>query len=191
MGEKVTPVGAGASRNTASAENPTSLIRSFDSTQATRIRVIGIDPGLGGAAALLVDGVIAHVADLPVAEMRGKRRIDPAQLVDLIESWRPDHAIVELVGARPGQGVVSMFGFGRSAGVILGILAGLRIPTTEVAPVKWKRLLGVPAGKDAARARAGQLLPTAAHHWPLKRHDGRAEACRLALFGSQLIGGQR
>jgi len=45
---------------------------------------------------------------------------------------------------------------------------------TIVAPVRWKRALAVPAGKDGARARASALLPRAAHLWPLVKHDGRA-----------------
>jgi hypothetical protein len=41
----------------------------------------------------------------------------------------------------------------------------------------------VPAEKDGARARASQLLPQHAGHWPLKKHDGRAEAALIALYG--------
>jgi hypothetical protein len=41
----------------------------------------------------------------------------------------------------------------------------------------------VPAAKDGARARASQLLPGAADQWPLVKHDGRAEAALIALWG--------
>jgi len=43
--------------------------------------------------------------------------------------------------------------------------------------------LRVPAAKDAARARASQLLPHAANQWPLKKHDGRAESACIAYWG--------
>jgi hypothetical protein len=46
-------------------------------------------------------------------------------------------------------------------------------------------VVGAPAGKDGARARASQLIPSAAHHWPLKKHDGRAEAALLAFYASR------
>jgi crossover junction endodeoxyribonuclease RuvC len=162
-----------------------------DAPSVQGLRVLGVDPGVGGALALLVNSELVEIADVPVVEVRGKRRIDPAQLVTLIASWKPDIAIVEHAAAMPKQGVSSMFGFGKSAGLVLGVLAGLRVPTTEITAAKWKRALQVPAGKDGARARAGQLLPTAAHHWPLKRHDGRAEAALLALFGMQMNGAGR
>ena len=40
----------------------------------------------------------------------------------------PDSAIIEKVGAMPGQGVSSMFQFGRSVGMVEGVLAALQIP---------------------------------------------------------------
>jgi hypothetical protein len=39
------------------------------------------------------------------------------------------------------------------------------------------------AGGNGARARATQLLPAAAHRWPLVKHDGRAEAALIAYYG--------
>ena len=73
-------------------------------------------------------------------------------------------------------------------GVILGVLASRSVPLLLVSPVSWKRALGVPKAKDGARARASQLLPEAAHQWRLKRHDGRAEAALLALYGAETSG---
>jgi crossover junction endodeoxyribonuclease RuvC len=87
------------------------------------------------------------------------------------------------VSTSPGQGVSSTFAFGRAYGIVIGILVALGTPMTFVSPAKWKRALGVPSVKDGARARASQLLPQASSRWPLKRHDGRAEAALLALYG--------
>jgi hypothetical protein len=47
--------------------------------------------------------------------------------------------------------------------------------------------MGVTKSKDGCRARASQLLPAAAHQRPLRRHDGRAEAALIALFGAQQL----
>ena len=55
--------------------------------------------------------------------------------------------------------------------------------------VRWKRALGVQKSKDAARARASQLLPAAAAQWGLRKHDGRAEAALLALYGARQLHG--
>jgi crossover junction endodeoxyribonuclease RuvC len=150
--------------------------------------VAGIDPGLDGAVAFL--GEDLTVVDMPVLQLsRGgkqKRELDAHALARLLSTTSIDHAFVEAVGARPGQGVTSMFSLGRSVGIIVGVLAALDIPLTMAAPAAWKRSLAVPKAKDGARARASQLLPAAAAHWPLKRHHGRAEAALLALYGSRL-----
>jgi hypothetical protein len=61
------------------------------------------------------------------------------------------------------------------------------VPITIVHPRTWKRALGVPREKDGARARASQLLPAHAHLWPLKKHDGRAEAALIATYGVQTL----
>jgi crossover junction endodeoxyribonuclease RuvC len=149
-------------------------------------RILGIDPGLSGAVALLTSLGELSVADIPVLEInrngRRRREIETVALVDLIRELKPSHAVIERVGAMPGQGVVSMFSFGRSLGQIEGVLAGLCVPVTYVAPVAWKRALSVPAGKDAARLRASQLLPAYAAQWRRAKDDGRAEASLIALW---------
>ena len=54
-----------------------------------------------------------------------------------------------------------------------------------VPPQVWKRRFNLTSDKDASRARASELLPAHAHLWPLKEHDGRAEAALLALYGAR------
>ena len=151
--------------------------------------VAGIDPGLSGAIAFLdaASGVVLDIADMPtLALSRGgkvKRELDAHSLARLVAERPIDHAFVEAVGAMPGQGVSSVFAFGKSFGVLIGILAALGVPMTFVAPATWKRALGVPAAKDGARARASQLMPAAAYLWPLVKHDGRAEAGLIGYYG--------
>ena len=45
----------------------------------------------------------------------------------------------------------------------------------------------MPAAKDGARARASELIRGGAAHWPLIKHDGRAEAALIALWGSRSL----
>jgi len=150
--------------------------------------ILGIDPGLEGAFCFF-DGTTAEIVDTPVlAVQRGgkaKRDLDPHQIAQIIAARKPDQAFVELVGAMPGQGVSSTFAFGKGFGIVIGVLAALGVPFTLVPPSTWKKALQVPIGKDAARQRASQLLPAASHQWPLKKHDGRAEAALIALYGSR------
>jgi hypothetical protein len=150
------------------------------------MRVLGIDPGIAGALVLLVNGEVTEVADMPVVTARGKRRVCPAQLATLLAGWCPiEHCVIEAASARPGQGVSSMFGYGRSYGICIGTLSALGIAYTEISPVSWKNRLAVPGDKDGARFRAGQLLPAAVKHWPLVKHHGRAEAALLALIAAR------
>ena len=145
--------------------------------------IVGIDPGISGAIAVLDAGgnLTAHSA-MPVYQPAKATRVNPAALTAFLEPYRNAHAVLEQVGAMPGQGVASMFSFGHSAGVIEGVLAALGIGYELVVPQEWKKaykLNGKP--KDAARALAQRYYPSA----PLarKKDSGLADALLLARFG--------
>jgi crossover junction endodeoxyribonuclease RuvC len=148
--------------------------------------IAGIDPGLDGAIAVIGDAGEVTVDDMPVLTLaRGgktKREIDVHALASIL-SQHIDHAVVEQVNSMPKQGVSSVFAFGKSYGIVIGVLGALRVPMTLVVPRVWKSAMRAPSVKDGARARASQLLPKSTHLWMRKRDDGRAEACLLALFG--------
>jgi hypothetical protein len=62
-------------------------------------------------------GDLIAFLDLPTIGEGTQRRVDAANLADLIREHGPyAFAIVEKVGARPGQGVSSMFRFGQAYG---------------------------------------------------------------------------
>jgi crossover junction endodeoxyribonuclease RuvC len=156
--------------------------------------IAGIDPGLAGAL-FFIDAErpsTGEAIDLPIHVLtRGgkkKRELDIAGLVGILTAHQINHAFVEQVGAMPGQGISSTFSFGKTFGIILGVVAALNITLTLVPPVRWKRELHVLKDKDAARARASQLLPEAAYQWRFKKDHGRGEAALLALYGLRLSG---
>jgi crossover junction endodeoxyribonuclease RuvC len=156
--------------------------------------IVGIDPGLSGAMFFMnPDASTGEAVDLPVHVLtRGgktKRELDVVQLIGVLALRRLTHAFVEQVGAMPGQGVSSTFAFGKTFGILLGVIAARSIPMSLIPPVRWKRAMGVTKSKDGCRARASQLLPDAAHQWPLRRHDGRAEAALIALYGARQLQG--
>src|SRR3954453_19372725 len=90
--------------------------------------------------------------DIPVHWLtRGGKARGEVDIIDLIRllSLRPvTHAFVEQVSAMPGQGVSSMFAFGKAYGIILGVIATRSIPVTLVQAAKWKRALNIPKAKD-------------------------------------------
>lgn len=149
--------------------------------------ILGIDPGLTGALALL-DPIARtlEITDVPTITARsGKRSIDEHALAAIIRDWAPRIADVwiEQVGTRPGEGHVGAFSFGRSVGALRGVCAGLLLPIWEVTPQTWKRTLTVTADKDHARTRATEVFPADAALWSRKMDHNRAEAALIALYG--------
>ena len=152
--------------------------------------IIGVDPGAAGAIAILEDnGKLVHVFDMPSVEVisggKAKRRVSPEMLAAELRLYADQGAVayVEQVGAMPGQGVSSMFAFGQAFGIVLGVLAGLAIPTQTVSPAKWKKDMKLNGGKDAARAKAAQIWPANAGEFKRVKDDGKAEAGLIAVWG--------
>ena len=148
--------------------------------------VIGIDPGISGAIAVFRDGKLESVVDMPTVEIASgktiKRHISAATLRNILEldMYQFSHVVIEKVGAMPGQGVTSMFNFGRSAGIIEGVVVGLKMPSTYVTPATWTKAVGRAAGKDASRMRAMELFPAKAELFKRAKDDGRADAALIA-----------
>ncbi len=165
-------------------------------------RVIGIDPGLAGAIAVIGDG-FAVAWDTPVLEVKNgkKRRREyevPAMLELLCEAmdetYRPNGprppatnvtAVIEAVSPMPKEGVVSASRSGYGAGLWHALLVALEVPFRVVHPAVWKRAAGL-IGKDKAYSRlvAGQRFP-GIELGRVKDH-GRAEALLLADYAKRL-----
>lgn len=150
----------------------------------TALPVVGVDPGLSGAVAVLSPaGEIIRLEDLPVIRNGKISWIDGGRFNSiLIDSLygRPARAIVERVGARPGQGVSSSFVFGCGFGSVLSILQARHLPIELVTSAQWKRALGLSSDKRQSLDRARLLFPTA--DLSLAKHEGRAESLLIAHF---------
>lgn len=153
--------------------------------------VLGIDLGSCGAIARLTEaGDLLEVLDMPILRdgPRGRPTVNPVLLAGIVKAF-PDvkQAYVEFVGARPGEGPSGAFAFGRSRGVVEGVLGAAGIPATFVTPATWKRVVGIPPGrenaKDLARSEAIRRWPAHADRFARKMDDGRAEAGLIAAAG--------
>ena len=151
--------------------------------------IIGIDPGLHGAVAVIDGSRVLLLEDLPVVQFsqgRTKYRVEPVQLADWLSEYDgASLAVVEAVSSRPGEGVSSAFSFGYTSGVICGVLGALKIPIQRPMPSKWKRDMGLGPDKDLSRARAIEVFPGMAHMLTLQKHHDRAEALLMAAWGQQ------
>lgn len=122
---------------------------------------IGIDPGkYGGIAILWLNGDVTAEKWTAEDEM-----IDV--LIDIVTNYSEAciRCYLEQVHAMPGQGVTSMFSFGRNFGFWIGAVSALQIPLRLVRPQEWQkgiagrqRLSGTPL-KRVLKAEAARRFP--------------------------------
>jgi crossover junction endodeoxyribonuclease RuvC len=154
---------------------------------------IGIDPGLSGAIAIISTESL-KIFDMPTMTVerngKAKRQVSAIELAEMIYLYtgKDCHVYVEKVSAMAGQGVTSVFSFGRSFGMIEGILAAFKMPVTFVPPATWVKAVGRGQGKDASRARAMELFPSDQDQFKRVKDDGRADAALIAYWGSRHAG---
>lgn len=150
--------------------------------------ILGVDPGLHGAWALLDDSGRLGVADhFPIGD---DGELDAAELKLLWEENGPiERAFVERVGSMGAskngrrQGVQGMFNFGRRYGTVLAVLQVLEIPYTLIEPRVWKGATGVSSDKGSSLAAARGLWPGADELLRRVKDEARAEAALIARFG--------
>jgi crossover junction endodeoxyribonuclease RuvC len=144
---------------------------------------IGIDPGQRGGVAVVGDRVSLAVP-MP----------DPLAYLDLLRRFDPGRSIVmiERAQAMPGQGVVSMFGYGKHAGFLEGAALALGYRVELVRPQAWQAVMyeGVRGldGKERSIAAVRRLYPEI-NLTPgrlRKPHDGIADAVLLAAYARNL-----
>ena len=157
---------------------------------ATAASVIAIDIGVRGAIAFLTTkSELIAVFDMPVLAdgLDGRRAVNAPLLAEIVFKSQATQAFIEFVGARPGEGAVGAFAFGRSRGVCEGVLGAAGIPAQHIAPAAWKRTVGIKPGregaKDAARADAIRRWPSHASLFARVKDDGRAEAALIGVAG--------
>ena len=158
--------------------------------------IIGIDPGVSGAAAALCPAregtppYIYEAIDLPTRSDGMRRRLDPSQLASWIYDIKPSRIIIEAVGPMPSDGRVAAFRFGEAVGTIHTICRMMKIEPELVSPLVWKGYyLLIQADKEASRRKALRLFPAAHRMLDRKKDHNRAEAMLIARWAARpLIG---
>tara|TARA_B100000963_G_scaffold171774_1_gene149364 strand:+ start:1088 stop:1588 length:501 start_codon:yes stop_codon:yes gene_type:complete len=156
------------------------------------MKIIGIDPGLSGAIAILQDSKVLSIFDIPVMSegKKNKRQLNSALLVSLlrenIDNNEEVAVVVEQVNAMPGQGVTSMFNFGQTFGAIKGICAALELPIFFVRPSKWKKHFDlINSSKDSSRTKAIEMYPKLSKQLAKKKDVNKSDAILIARFYSE------
>ncbi len=156
------------------------------------MRVIGIDPGLSGAIAVLEDIKVLSIFEMPVMSegKKNKRQLNSALLVNIIKQNMKKNeeivVVVEQVNAMPGQGVTSMFNFGQTFGAIKGVCAALGLPIFFVRPSKWKKHFElINSSKDSSRTKAIEMYPNLSGQLAKKKDVNKSDAILIARFFSE------
>jgi crossover junction endodeoxyribonuclease RuvC len=173
----------------------------------TITHIIGIDPGLSGAIALINadTGELFDVTDMPTRKTikaNGKKEtvLDHGEIIDTINDYI-DHAtdrwrvmiVIEQQSTRPGLAATSVFKTGYGYGLLVGLAAFSGCNMIVERPQDWKathNLIGAGGDlKGAARTRAIKLasrekamgrFPHHADMFKRAKDDGRAEAALIA-----------
>lgn len=144
-------------------------------------RTIGIDPGAKGGIALLVNGDLHSIADMPMTNGRVDLGRFDQYLTDMVgRAGDADEDVVVVIERQ--QFMPSEYGQ-FTKGINFGVLLGLVFPrpVVEVRPQDWKKHHGlIKKPKDEARVVAIDLWPRASGLLARKKDVDRADA---ALIG--------
>jgi hypothetical protein len=160
--------------------------------------IIGVDPGINGAAAAYMRGdnegpaLIVDAIDLPTESDGTKRQIAVIELSKWARRMRATKAAIERVTPmasiddmenRRGMGATSAFRFGGAVYAIRTTFRLSGIPVIPVTPVVWKRDCDlIRSSKEDSRQLALVLFPEAAHLMKRKKDHQRAEAMLIARW---------
>ena len=152
---------------------------------------IGIDPGMTG-------GIVALDDDGKIVELESFDDRNPLEVIkntlDIISKVHDgiDTIMLEQVGAMPGQGVSSMFNFGRSYGAIVGLTYGLGYNLNLVTPQTWQKIIPDDGSFDGPKDRIRRAIVAEGLEKvvTLKRsmHQGVCDAYFIAKYAWSLRG---
>lgn len=154
------------------------------------LSVLGIDPGFDGGIAVVGENPIEllYARAMPVESIRLPNRATPKREIDVIrlekvvreqkEINSPYIAALEVAGARPKQGVTSMFNFGQNFMAAKAAIKIVGLNYVPVMPAVWKGGLGLGAAKTESIIRAKTIFGNI----PILDNDGVAEAALIAYY---------
>jgi len=154
------------------------------------MRICGIDPGFKGGLSLIDSETNETVCSpMPVIVTDGKTKLDVDGVIEWFRTNRPERVLLELVHAMPGQGVTSMFNFGKGYGEIIGVSHAMGAPPVYITPQKWKKHFNLGQDKNASLELVKTLFPDFDRLWKFKKNEGIAESVLIAKYGHDINAG--
>lgn len=162
--------------------------------------VLGIDPGLTGACAVLDHNGLRAVFDLPTMPIPGvgpkamvQRKLDAHALCRLLLQHCPASegkptAVIESVSTMGGKNnaVQTQGSLLRTLGALESVVECLRFPVNYAAPQTWKRFYGLIDSELTDTERKRKAMECARRLYPdcedigLAKHHNRAESLLIA-----------
>lgn len=153
--------------------------------------VIGIDPGVRGAMAVvdLKTKQLVEVQDMPWVNdpVLGRKRPSAPELEQFFSQYAHtcDRVVIEHVHSMPRMRVQSIFSFGFNVGYLHAMLDAFFFTKVMVDPAVWKLSYGLSNEKRHSIQAANKYFPGTVF-FTKEKHDGRAEAALLAHIGMNL-----
>ncbi|GAB2277088.1 hypothetical protein Dimus_011797 [Dionaea muscipula] len=158
--------------------------------------VIGVDPDVSGALALLKGdrlGCSAQIFDAPHLKVmvgkRTRRRLDAKSIVQLVQGFEAPVGTVAYIEQSipfPQDGKQGWWSGGFNYGLWIGVLVASGFSVVPVPSMVWKNsleLAGSCTSKDDSRKLASELFPSLSPMLKRKKDHGRAEALLIAVYG--------
>jgi len=107
--------------------------------------VVGLDPGVTGGITIVYKNGKVNIHRIPVKTVtvnkKKKKKYDLEAVVAILKPLEGKKVLFvqERVASMPGEGSVSAFSFGRSAGSTIGIAYALEFDVIEVGSMTWKK----------------------------------------------------
>jgi len=107
--------------------------------------VIGLDPGVTGGITIVHKNGKVNIHRIPVSTVtvnkKTKKKYDLKGIVSILKPFDGKKVLFvqERVSSMPGEGSVSAFSFGRSAGSTVGMAYALGFVVIEVGSAMWKK----------------------------------------------------
>lgn len=103
--------------------------------------IIGIDPGKTGGISVIdseLNLIATHPMPLTLKQPGAKQQVCPRALHSIMAPYGASLIVIEQVGARPGQGVTSMFSFGQAYGIASAIAELCSERVIYARPQAWR-----------------------------------------------------
>lgn len=158
------------------------------------MKIVAIDPGVTPTLCLRYGDVTAFFEETSVKVKRNKTmKSEPAAVLiaQKLREWQPDLVVIENVQPRPvrdgrAQGMGSTAAFMAAKGILIGICAGLELPTEMVSPLRWQRDMKLrKGGEENVRMKALEIFPKLGEQLKRKKDHNRAAALLMAVWGER------